>query len=367
MKRLAILLMILAIGADSLAQGTDCGTKPGPFPLLIQKDKQDSLNSILALNTPYCLRVFITVFANDDGTNRAATDEDVLRQFQNMVDQYQAHNICFMLLNIKQVNSTDLNSHDADNEPAELNPHKVSGCMNIFIHDVLYDNNGGLNGIAYAIPNTFLSLVRSAVSSTTNLTTMGHELGHCLGLYHTFETYYGTENVTRSAANGCYNCTSAGDLVCDTPADDPTNPNSNVNAACAYVGGRNDPCGTSYNPQTNNIMTYGNRACRTIFTANQGVRMRTIILITPILSAIFADDITYAPIIPNASYSWNSGDSQQTGRDQLIISNYSNNSYIVNGTANQFIQSKKVTLKPGTHFAPSAGGKVHIKVNPFCN
>lgn len=51
--------------------------------------------------------------------------------------------------------------------------------------------------------------------STTNLSTTAHEMGHCLGLYHTFQG--GDENVARSG--NCANCTTTGDGLCDTEAD----------------------------------------------------------------------------------------------------------------------------------------------------
>ena len=46
-----------------------------------------------------------------------------------------------------------------------------------------------------------------------NDTTLSHELGHYFDLYHTHETSFGTECPSGS------NCQSAGDMVCDTPAD----------------------------------------------------------------------------------------------------------------------------------------------------
>lgn len=67
-------------------------------------------------------------------------------------------------------------------------------------------------------------------SSSSYQRTICHELGHTLGLYHTFEntqvtagglTLIGTdEHITRSLTGSCAcNCDEAGDLVCDTPAD----------------------------------------------------------------------------------------------------------------------------------------------------
>ncbi len=361
MNKILIILLVV-IGSISANAQIECGTKVTGPPIRFSTKQQDSLRAILAVTTPYAVRVHITVFADDNGTNVGATDADVMRQFQNMVNQYQPRSICFILIDVRQVNNTDLNSHDADTEEAELNPYKISGCLNIFIHNSL----PGLNGTAYAIPNTYLSLSGTTIASTTNLTTMGHEAGHCFGLYHTFEDFFGRENVTRSSGNACYDCGVDGDLLCDTAADDPTNPNDNVNSSCVYIGGRNDDCGVGYTPPTTNVMTYGNRACRSIFSAGQGDRMRSMMITSATLTPIVADNVVFAPVL-NSTFTYSTGVGQDSARDELYISNNTSDNYNVTGTAVRHLQSKKVYLKPGTHFYPSSGGRVHVKTNPYCN
>ncbi|MEO5890244.1 MAG: gliding motility-associated C-terminal domain-containing protein [Ferruginibacter sp.] len=101
-----------------------------------------------------------------------------------------------------------------------------------------------------------------------------HEMGHYLGLYHTFEG--------RNCANS--DCTTDGDKVCDTPPD-----NSQGNSISC-----NDPensCGTdtlsNYSngnfttdvpDQIANFMDYGNTACQNEFTQGQADRMVAAIL-----------------------------------------------------------------------------------------
>jgi len=75
-----------------------------------------------------------------------------------------------------------------------------------------------------------------------NHTTFPHEVGHYFDLFHTHETAYGRECVDGS------NCTTAGDRLCDTPAD-PGLGAHNVNDACQYIGHELDPChGDPYSP-----------------------------------------------------------------------------------------------------------------------
>lgn len=361
-----LLIMSILIGNITLkAQTNNCGTNPGDKPILFTKEKQESLNKIMAINQPYAIKIWVTVFANDDGTNRAANDNDIRRQVQNMANQCRVHNICFLLMGITQVNNSDLNAHtvkdnrsDVGDEGDEVIPFIVGGHLNIFVHQSLPN----LDGTAYAIPNPYLSVRGPALASTTEFALLSHEVGHCLGLYHTFETFQNSrkENVARTGT--CTNCTNNGDTLCDTPADD----DGGVNASCVYIGTGKDACNTSYSPMTNNIMAYGIYACLNVFTAEQGNKMRSTLLSNAFLSAFIAQDIVYFPDTPNTFYATNFGLSFRAARDELYISHFSNDSYQISGTAVHIIQSKKVHLKPGTHFFPSTG-KITVKANPFCN
>jgi Pregnancy-associated plasma protein-A len=365
MKNLIIFISLFAFSNLAIAQNDICGTKPGEKPFIFTKDQLTKINSTLAINTPYAIKIWVTVFADDNGTNRAATGEDIKRQIQNMSNQYSNQNICFVLMGITQINNSDLNDHDAGTEVAELLPYIVSGNLNIFIHASL----PGLFGIAYAIPNTYLSIRRNAIAETQQISILAHEMGHCLGLYHTFEPWTNTagvatnlENVDRNGA--CKNCTTGGDVLCDTPADrnDGYNPNS-----CTYTGTTLDPCNTSYNPLLTNIMSYYN-FCSNSFTSEQGTRMRGFLLTNSTLNSFIATDNISTPSAPAFSDVYSSGNTTVVARDFIEICNNTafTNSYIVNNTATQKIVSRKITLKPGTRLQPSTG-KVQIIANPYCN
>ena len=104
---------------------------------------------------------------------------------------------------------------------------------------------------------------RTLTGGPAGVTTLIHELGHYLGLKHTFE-------------GGCKNddCTTDGDAVCDTPPDA-----SKVGVPCS---GSVNTCGTDANSgfvtdQVDmfwNYMDYSHNACKSAFTSGQGDRMR---------------------------------------------------------------------------------------------
>lgn len=73
-----------------------------------------------------------------------------------------------------------------------------------------------------------------------------HELGHTFGLYHTFEAKFGLELVNQS------NCATAGDLICDTPAD----PNIGPNIPCEFISNLKDPNGDFYKTEIGNYMSH---------------------------------------------------------------------------------------------------------------
>lgn len=373
MKTYLFLLLCLLPGLIALAQPNkeplkDCGTQTPSQPIVIPQAIFESYQQKAAL--PICVRVTITVFADNDGANRAATDADILRQFQNMVNEYAPHNICFLLQAIRQVNNTDLNTQNVDTEEAELNPYLVSNCLNIFIHNDL----PGFNGNAYNVPNYngYVSINGSAIESTSNISTTGHEVGHVFGLYHTHSKGFGKENVTRTAANPCRNCLTAGDLLCDTPADPNQDVNlddedylsDNTNASCVYSGVRKDNCSTpaTYVPSTRNMMAYGRRACRNQFTADQGTRMR-VFLDKPEFDYLIAPETLSVPIAFNITR--NGGTYLEVARDQVTVGQ--SNTLTLTGAISQQFISKRIVFKPGTRFTPSGSGRVRTVLSTYCD
>jgi len=147
--------------------------------------------------------------------------------------------------------------------------------LNIWFTQNLADEYGGLCGQSSFTFSASQGIVM-ANSCITGDSVMSHEIGHYWDLFHTHETAFGAECVSEN------NCTTAGDLLCDTPADPCLlGPNNiyRVNAQCQYTGGPLDPCaGAAYTPDTHNTMAYTYFPCMNHFTPQQISRAEATLL-----------------------------------------------------------------------------------------
>lgn len=312
--------------------------------------------------SPYYVRVFIRIVRQDDGTLPGCTIEQALQNFEEMKDQYTAHNICFQLAGIDYVDDTYLNNFNTSALLDQVYPDyirnnnfDVDGAITIFVHYNFLNNNGS-SGNAYGIPNNFLSVARWAATSTNVHSIFGHEMGHCLGLYHTFRRADGVaEAVTRNSGNSCYNCPTEGDLCCDTPADYPNSEDNTSGTTCNYTGSATNSCdGLLYNPSTINIMSYQPWACisftSTAITANQRSRMHATILnpLGPIYSRVSEDNV-----ILN-TFSSTSGRRIYGAKNNITTFPGAAVSHTTSARV-YFVAGNSITFSPGVTLSPSSG------------
>ncbi len=150
------------------------------------------------------------------------------------------------------------NSYMARNTLRLLDP--VPDVINVWFAPTLEDACGTSSYTTSSVQGILVA--NFCDGNEDNHSTLAHEVGHYLDLYHTHETYFGVECPDSS------NCETAGDLLCDTKADpDLTN---NV-ANCTYVGPTAPPagCGGTYDPDPANLMAYSPKNCRVMFTPMQ--------------------------------------------------------------------------------------------------
>lgn len=178
----------------------------------------------------------------------------------------------------------------------------------------------------------------NALSTSADPPTMAHELGHCLGLLHTFAgatcpASSNSELTPTLNALGEYvnspNCSTHGDLICDTPADPAEGYDECFdNGQCTWQNLDNitDYAGNVYidpfNTVVRNIMSYTNCTLYE-FTSGQNERIRDMIAGAPILSNItrvFQPNLLYSPIFtyPNNTISSDEVWSENTSFDYDI-------------------------------------------------
>lgn len=191
----------------------------------------------------------------------------------------------------------------------------------------------------------FNPLVRSRVIS--------HEMGHCLGLHHTF---LGAPNSGLSGAGICEeyidnsNCQTCGDFVCDTPPD-PLTQGANGSVPypeCKWMGNLTDSNGHYYDPDETNIMSYTHPKCMVEFTEGQGARMRLVIPLTSyLLQRLVPADLTSQVI--NTNTTWTTSNTPNNGDftvfDDIVVESGSTLT-ISAGVTIHFGPESKLIIKP---------------------
>lgn len=184
-------------------------------------------------------------------------------------------------------NNTDYYTYDETAADADTESGLVAlfttatDAVNIYYMNSMTVTGGvAVCGYAYFPNNTAqanrILLVNSCTYESPN-GTLCHEMGHYFNLFHTHEgTENGNadpnaENVPRSG--GQSNCSTRGDLICDTQADPRYASGQFDLASCAYTGAGTDINGVSYAPPIDNVMSYYPDQCGGLFTAAQYTRI----------------------------------------------------------------------------------------------
>lgn len=293
------------------------------------------------------------------GAQAAQTEEEIMAHFEIVRQQFAPYGICFILAGITEIVSDELahisaSSYD-DSVLVRSYANSRPDCLSVFIHNGIA---GDVIGTAWNIPNNYVSLEGSYVWGGFSVLA-SHEIGHALGLLHTFENYYGIENVPRSG--GCSNCSTTGDLICDTDADLRDVPGYHVSNTCTYLGNLTDDCGNTYLMELDNVMSYNAWvACTYTFTAGQANRMHYTINTTPALQNVLLGLNAFT--ITN-SLNYSGGNYSFTYRDNLTVNS---SAYTVTGSARMQISSAEIVLKPGVTLSPGSSGITVLRANALC-
>ncbi len=240
----------LSFGRDAIARGLGTAAADG------------SVEVVVAAATPTTVTTYVHVITTTAGQG-AVTSQQITNQISVLNAAYAASGFVFTLAATDvTANNTWYTSTGGTSETQMKTALRMGTAddLNVYINGM----GGGLLGWA-TFPSSYASAPKMDGVVVLNASLPGgsaapynlgdtatHEVGHWMGLYHTFQ-------------GGCAkNLTKGGDLVADTPAE--------RSAAYGCPTGRNTCSAAGLDPITN-FMDYTDDACMNVFSSGQNSRM----------------------------------------------------------------------------------------------
>lgn len=289
MRALASLLLIIALLPATMSkpqaqkpqpQREECATVVTAEQMKVERERAARGYAPLApdFNRPYHVPLTIHIVRHTDQTGGFTLDElDIAMRDLNRL--WQPYGIQFYQLKGVIYIDSDyyFNVPDDDARRDELRSVlPVANTINVYFTNLA----GNLCGQARFTSDATQGVLINAANTDNdcagvakNPSSLAHEIGHVFDLYHTHETMFGTECPSET------NCGSAGDLLCDTPAD-PNLSGRIIAGGCTYDNSAALPTScdmTAYAPLTNNLMSYSDKTCRDSFTSSQSSKALNIL------------------------------------------------------------------------------------------
>jgi PKD repeat protein len=228
------------------------------------------------------------LISQTNGLN-ALSEVDLNAAIDLMNEHYINANIEFFLCGVNNIADDTYYDFNSSQENLMSATYNVPNTINLYIAGTVSSNSGAsLCGYTH-FPGQAGDQVIMAKGCMTNGSTLSHEFGHYLGLYH---THGKTNSSTTDESTEGSNCLFAGDDVCDTAAD----PNIHGQVSnCEYTGD------SEFTPDVQNLMSYAPSGCRMHFSEGQLTRAAFMLaternyLICGGLSANFTASETFSP------------------------------------------------------------------------
>lgn len=308
---------------------------------------------------PYFIRIYPQAIRLPGGGGSSPNAEAIISALKQMSDFFAPHNIYFVwgdcnIISIEDENLyTNFGSMECD-----------------LLYDNLYEHSDGIDiffgpgsgssghGVAAGIGGKTI-VMQGAIFGTSSY--LSHEMGHCLGLWH---THHGTivegagecseappadPNQCAELINGSNSSTCGDyipynqDITVSTPADPGLGQNVDENT-CIWNGSNNSP----YNPDERNIMSYTVASCMKYFATLQGSRMRNTISNNSILQSCLAN-YDYSQYVVTQPAIWTTANTPNNGNisivEELIIEGGATLT-IDHGVTVNFKEQGKVIIKP---------------------
>ena len=263
---LVLLFLFNTIGHLS-AQLPDATSATASFAskLVINLPQENSLKFDTA-SVDLSVKLSIAVYVvRDINGNLNFDSASILPILGNINNYFKPIGISFIVNSVKIIDDYNYSYLSVKNIPKEmLIKHSTENTINLYLVDSISKDSVSYYGFTYFPDDTlhnyiFLSKYFFDANYLSCL------LGHFFGLLSTHEKVLGLEYVDES------NCSTKGDLICDTYADPDLF--GMVNKKCLFTGQLKDPNGKYYVPSVANLMSNSPGHCRCQFTFQQYRRM----------------------------------------------------------------------------------------------
>lgn len=278
MKRILVTLAFSLAFVFNIVAQDFCGT---PAITNIENVKKLSSPQKRSANTFYTLRIYFHVIRSSSGTGGVSIS-NVESAYSRLNNDFNSHGIYFFWDGIIDYIDSDSYYNNVPNTNIfNVNNHVNGIDIYLFPSSTNCSFSGKANGVGMNSEYLVVGNISGTPACVTS--TVSHEMGHVLNLWHTHHGTYnegGNDNPCPELVNGS-NSSTCGDYVEDTPADPMLN--GNVNGNCVYTGTGTDANNQAYNPDVDLIMSYAPKSCRIRFSTKQGERMRDAIENLPYL------------------------------------------------------------------------------------
>lgn len=224
-------------------------------------------SSDVDLGMSYQFRLYFHVIRKSDGSAfMGATRESIQKDAVNCLNSYYSDfGISFKTLGSEYLDSDSYDSLSDSMAKNIFSINRHTNAIDVYVFTgITARDKWKISGMAEDIPGRAVLLRLNSYKTTTIV----HEIGHCLGLYHTHHGTCSSESGIPELVDGS-NAYTAGDFIADTPAD----PNKWDSVTGDYIGGNIvDANGDYYMPDPANLMSYCHPK-RHKFTQQQVARM----------------------------------------------------------------------------------------------